>query len=69
MIERHAVSSSNVASIGWEDNTLAVGFKNGSVYEYEGVPEDVYQQLNASDSKGKFLASQVKGKYSYKRVV
>lgn len=32
------VSSSNIASIGYENGTLYVAFNHGGVYAYSGVP-------------------------------
>ena len=44
-MERIPVSSSNLASVGYQDGILEVAFKSGSVYQYTGVPESVYEAL------------------------
>lgn len=44
-MHRKFVSSSNVRSIGWENNTLEVEFNNGSIYRYDNVSESQYQSL------------------------
>ncbi|MCK1246269.1 KTSC domain-containing protein [Streptococcus uberis] len=44
-MNRKFVSSSNVRSIGWENNTLEVEFNNGSIYRYDNVSESQYQSL------------------------
>lgn len=62
------VSSSNILSIGYEDGTLHVCFKPNRLYAYFNVPESVYQELMAAPSHGKYLASHVKGVYSYKQI-
>ena len=62
------VSSSNIASIGYVSGTLYVLFHSGGLYEYYNVPESVYLGLMMADSHGKFLASQVKGIYPYRRI-
>lgn len=69
-MEREMVDSSTVLSIGYEpdSNTLEVEFKNGSLYQYYNVPEDIYQQIMASDSKGKFLHVYVKPAYPCAKV-
>lgn len=67
-MERQPVSSSNIASIGYEDGTLEVEFLNGSVYQYFDVPEPVYQGLMNTDSHGQFLHQVVKGNYRYARL-
>lgn len=70
IMEREMVTSSTVLSIGHEptNSTLEVEFKNGGVYQYYNVPEMIYQQLMASDSKGKFLHAYIKPAYPCSRV-
>jgi hypothetical protein len=45
---------------------LYVTFLSGKVYAYLNVPEDVYEEMKAAFSKGKFLNENVKGKYDFK---
>ena len=61
-IERIKVSSSNVESIGYdkERNELYVEYRGGCIYIYTGVPGLVYEKLMESNSKGRFLANNVK---------
>ncbi len=61
--------SSNIGRIGYdgESQILAVEFKNGTTYNYYGVPENVFEMLKASSSKGQFLAQSIKGAYRYAR--
>ena len=42
---------------------LQVEFKNGSVYEYYEVPENVYVAFMNADSKGRFIGNLYKYKY------
>ncbi|TKF53223.1 KTSC domain-containing protein [Vibrio lentus] len=63
-----SVSSSNIDSIGYEDETLQIQFLNGSIYQYFDVPEHIFTGLIEADSAGKFLAANVKGTYRYSRV-
>ncbi|MCD5362786.1 KTSC domain-containing protein [Chromobacterium aquaticum] len=69
-MERTRVSSSTIRSIGYNEatSTLEVEFLNGHVYQYFSVPFDRYQRLMASNSKGSFLASRIKGNYRYRQV-
>lgn len=70
-MERQYVSSSNIASIGYDpDNmVLEIEFLNGAVYQYYGVPQSIYDGLMAADSHGKFLADYIKkGGYPYSQV-
>lgn len=61
--------SSNVAGFCYDhtNQTLTVEFKNGSRYNYYDVPQQVYEGMNAADSKGKYLNDEIKGVYRYAR--
>lgn len=62
--------SSVVAAMEYDANTakLRIIFVSGKVYDYKNVPEDVYNQMKTSASKGTFLNTEIKGKYKYKKV-
>ncbi|MFI2436880.1 KTSC domain-containing protein [Streptomyces sp. NPDC018693] len=61
-MQRISVTSTNLVSVGYESNSraLEVQFKNGSVYQYAGVPEAVYSGLMSAASKGRYLDAFVK---------
>lgn len=62
------VESSNIAAIAWEDDeTLFVRYHNGNIYYFEDVPETVYQEFLAAESKGRYMNSHIKNVYSYRR--
>lgn len=67
---RHPVSSTNLASIGYDEKseTLEVEFQDGSVYQYFNVPKGIYDALIMAPSKGQFLAYQIKNRFPYSRV-
>ena len=67
-MKRRHVESSNIRSIGYEDNTLEVEFSGGGIYQYNDVPEDVFNQFNMSMSKGRYLSAYIKGKYNFIKV-
>ena len=67
-MNRIPVTSTNIASIGWENDVLEVEFTSGGVYQYQGVPKDVYDGFMAAASKGKYLASSIKGAYPFTKV-
>lgn len=69
-MERDTVSSSNVDSIGYDEQTqtLEVEFLSGWLYHYYDVEQSVYEMFMNAPSKGRFLNSEIKGKYSYKRI-
>ena len=69
-MERRGVQSSNVGAIGFDQasQTLEVEFLNGSVYQYYGVPDHLYEQIMQTPSKGSFLHTYIKNQYPYSRV-
>ena len=70
-MERTPVSSTDLASVGFDTNNsiLEVEFLSGGIYQYSGVPEYVYTGLMSASSKGSFFDQNVKkAGYSYTRV-
>lgn len=61
-MNRSLVLSSNILSIGYDQDsaTLEVEFKNGSVFQYFGISQDVYSGLMNADSHGSFLDAHIK---------
>ena len=66
-MERTPVSSSNIASVGYdEDNQiLEIEFNDGSIYQYSGVPSSEHDGIMNADSKGKYLHANIKKRYSF----
>lgn len=66
-MERIPVTSSNIAAIGYDPDrsALDVEFKNGSVYQYSGVPASEHDAFMNADSKGKYLNANIKNHYSF----
>lgn len=70
-MNRTPVSSSNLASVGYDHTTrtLEVAFVHGSVYQYSDVPEHVYHGLMAASSHGSYFDAHVKkAGYVYRKV-
>lgn len=70
-MDRMPVSSSNIASVGYEQTTqtLEIEFLNGSIYQYLGVPLSIYSGLMSTRSYGSYLDQYVKkARYSYRKV-
>jgi hypothetical protein len=74
-MDRHSVSSSHVAGVGWEASeddpktgTLEVEFNDGAVYQYQDVPEGEFHLLRQAGSVGTYLLNNIKGSYSYRKV-
>ena len=53
---RKRVSSSRIASVGWENNTMEVEFHNGKVYQYFDVTASEYTNFMNSPSLGHALS-------------
>lgn len=69
-MNRQAVTSSNIASIGYDasSQTLEVEFLNGSVYQYFDVPQHIYNGIMSADSHGQYIAQNIKGVYRYSKI-
>ncbi len=68
--EMRAVSSSNIAELGYdEQNQIAyVRFMNGTLYIYKGVPQSEFDNLFNAPSIGSYLHRNFKNVYSYERI-
>lgn len=69
-MQRTPVTSSNVASVGYDSSTktLEVEFTSGSVYRYFDVPEREYRGLVGAESIGRYLNQSIKGTYRFDRL-
>ena len=69
-MDRQAVSSSNLASVGYDpgSETLEVEFINGRIYQYYNVPQFMHERLMEAGSIGNFLNTQIKGAYACSQV-
>lgn len=69
-MDRTPVSSSNIASIGYDEDsqTLEVEFKDGSVYQYSGVPLSEHKGIMNASSHGSYLNANIKNRYLYIRL-
>lgn len=56
-MERIYVESSNIASIGYDQEMLIleVEFRNGTIYQYYDIPSYIFEGLMQADSKGKYF--------------
>jgi KTSC domain len=59
------VKSSHIAAAGYDPVTksLAIGFHNGDLYHYAGVPQGTYVSMLAARSAGRFFNAQIKGRF------
>ncbi|WDF55459.1 KTSC domain-containing protein [Mucilaginibacter sp. KACC 22063] len=63
--------SAVVSSYDYDSSSqdLKVTYTSGVVYTYKSVPEKVYKELKASQSKGRYLNFFIKGKYEYEKTL
>jgi hypothetical protein len=68
-MRRKPIDSSAIASVGYDPGreVLELEFRSGNVYRYFRVPEEVYQDLLRSPSKGRFFGSFIRGQYDSTR--
>lgn len=62
------VESSLIKEVGYDAATqvLTVTFVDQEgTYEYQKVPESVYKELMAAESKGSYFAKNIKGKFEF----
>ena len=64
------VLSTEIEWIGYErkKNMLQVEFIAGGIYQYDRVPESVYQDFLNADSHGQYFDVHIKGHYTYRRI-
>lgn len=69
-MRRQAVSSSTIASIGYDraEHVLEIEFVTGSVYRYRLVPESVHRALMAAPSHGRFFNTRIRDRYPTERI-
>ncbi|KWV48534.1 KTSC domain containing protein [Bradyrhizobium macuxiense] len=68
-MERIVVNSSNLVSVGYDEDssTLEVEFKGGAVYRYLNVPSFEYERLMAATSHGIYFNANIKNGYPFER--
>lgn len=61
-MNRSRVASSELKSIGYDPTSLVleVEFNSGAIYEYRGVPDNVYSGLLTALSHGRYFNEYVK---------
>jgi hypothetical protein len=70
-MNRVSVSSSNLASVGYDPDTctLEIKFRSGGVYQYRNVPARIHAGLMSANSHGRYFYAHIKkAGYTYRRV-
>ena len=64
------VDSTSVRAVRYseERRALAVRFRSGAAYEYEGVPPEEYARLLSAASLGAYLNARIKPRYPFTRL-
>ncbi|ELS32443.1 hypothetical protein Pse7429DRAFT_2455 [Pseudanabaena biceps PCC 7429] len=64
------VDSSMLSSVGYDSatQTLRTVFNSGKTYDYFKVSQEVYDELIASESKGRYMRDEIIDMYSYQQV-
>lgn len=48
--------------------TLRIIFLSGMVYDYKKVPQEIYNEMKTSGSKGTYLNKHIKGNYEFEKI-
>ena len=67
-MNRQIVQSSKIKSIGYDrgTKTLEIEFAGGGVFQYEAVPEYIYQSLMVAASKSQYFELFIRGQFASK---
>ena len=68
-IPRQPVSSSDIASLGYDaaTQTLEIEFHATGVYRYFSVPVEIFATLQTTPSPGKYFLQNIKGKFAWEK--
>ena len=66
-MEKHEVESSVIHAVG-HTRVLEIEFESGRVYQYFDVPQDIYDSMLQSDSKGRYFNAHIRGKFPYQEI-
>jgi hypothetical protein len=64
------IDSTNIVRTEYDTTTkkMIAQFKNGTRYEYEDVPHNVYTKFRLAESQGKYFTTDISKKFKYKKV-
>ena len=64
------VESSNIKAIGYHPGTrtLRIQFKGMATHDFKGPGPEVFSKFMASESKGRFFFTEIKGKYDSEKI-
>ncbi len=61
------VESDVIHAAGYDPSIqlLEIIFNDGRIYQYRGVPREVYDGLMKADSKGRYFQENIRGEFQY----
>ena len=64
------VASSILVAVAYDpaEGRLRIRFRTGAIFDYDGVPPVVYDELLAAPSKGAYFAEYIRPEFPYRRV-
>lgn len=70
MQHQHTPKSSNISLVEYneQDRKMRVTFQSGATYEFEGVPQEVFDGFVAAPSAGSHFAAHIRPKYTGKKL-
>lgn len=69
-MERKRINASNIRGVGYDarNRMLEIEFRNGSIYQYSGVSEEVHRRLVNAPSPGSYFSDNIEENFSAKRM-
>ena len=69
-LDRELVESTSIASIGYDAaaRRLEIEFRSGALYSFREVPVEIHAAFLRAESKGRFFARSIRGKYPHTRI-
>lgn len=62
---QHAeVKSQAMKSVGYHDGVMEITFNGGKTTSFHDVPAKLHEELMAAESKGKFFAQKIRGRFA-----
>jgi len=62
------LNSANIRTMQWDAGRLIIKFVGGKQYEYENVPEFVFDEAGKAVSAGKYFSEHIRGKFKTKQM-
>ena len=69
-VKAGGAKSGNINKISYfeDEEIMHVKFKNGSTYQYEGVPKRIWEEASTAKSIGSYMHQSIIGVYESKKI-